>query len=194
MTFLNPAAPSPEAQRLFDDDVAELGYVMNVSRLWAHNASILDGIFALLGQVTSAYGLTMRQRGILVTACASAFGDSPCALAWGGRLARETDDAELAASVVRGTDERLTGPERAMAAWARAVARNPNATTAGDVQVLRDNGFSDGEILGMTAFVALRLAFSTVNDALGARPDAQFRETVPPAVLAAVNFGRPIDD
>lgn len=193
MTFLNPAGPSPEAQRLFDDDLAELGYVMNASRLWAHNASTVEGIFGLLRQLTSTYNLSMRQRGILVTACTSAFGDSSCALAWGGKLARETD-AGLAAGVVLGTDDGLTEPERAMAAWARAVARDPNATTAAGVQTLRDNGFSDGEIFAITTFVALRLAFSTVNDALGARPDAQFRTTVPPAVLEAVTFGRPIDD
>jgi alkylhydroperoxidase family enzyme len=193
MTFLEPAAPSPDAQRLFDEDVAELGYVMNATRLWAHDASIVEGIFGLLRQLTSTYNLSLRQRGILVTACASAFGDSPCALAWGGKLAAETDPG-LAASVVLGTDDGLTEPERAMAAWARAVARDPNATTAADVQTLRDNGFSDGEIFAITTFVALRLAFSTVNDALGALPDAQFRTTVPPEVLEAVTFGRPIAD
>ena len=42
--------------------------------------------------------------------------------------------------------------------------------------------------------VALRLAFSTVNDALGARPDAAYRSAAPAAVLAAVTFGRPIAD
>jgi hypothetical protein len=38
------------------------------------------------------------------------------------------------------------------------------------------------------------MAYSTVNDALGARPDAQFRSATPPAVLAAVKYGRPIAD
>jgi hypothetical protein len=42
----------------------------------------------------------------------------------------------------------------------------------------------------MTTFVALRLAFSTVNDALGAAPDAALRRSVPGPVQDAVTFGR----
>jgi hypothetical protein len=41
-------------------------------------------------------------------------------------------------------------------------------------------------------FVALRLAFSTVNDALGVQPDAALRTTLPSAILDAVTTGRPI--
>jgi hypothetical protein len=43
-------------------------------------------------------------------------------------------------------------------------------------------------------FVALRLAFSTVNDALGVLPDAALRSTAPRVVLDAVTVGRPIED
>jgi hypothetical protein len=50
-----------------------------------------------------------------------------------------------------------------------------------------------GEIFTMTVFVALRLAFSTVNDALGILPDAVLDATVPPAVLDAVTTGRPVE-
>ena len=46
----------------------------------------------------------------------------------------------------------------------------------------------------ITVFIALRIAFSTVNDALGTGPDAAFRSTAPEAVLDAVTFGRPIDE
>ena len=44
----------------------------------------------------------------------------------------------------------------------------------------------------ITTFVALRLAFATVNDALGAQPDAELAAGAPPAVAAAVTFGRPV--
>lgn len=40
-------------------------------------------------------------------------------------------------------------------------------------------------------FITLRMAFSTVNDALGAQPDAQLALAVPPPVRAAVSYGRP---
>lgn len=38
---------------------------------------------------------------------------------------------------------------------------------------LRDNGLTDREIFEATTFIAFRLAFSTVDNALGAEPDQQ---------------------
>jgi alkylhydroperoxidase family enzyme len=75
--------------------------------------------------------------------------------------------------------------------WARKVARDPNATTPADIQALRDAGLDDGQIFAITTFVALRLEFSTVNDALGAQPDAQLAESLSQEVREAVTFGRP---
>ena len=135
-------------------------------------------------------GLTFRQRGILVTAAASALGDSYCSLAWGGKLGKASD-AAVAAGVLNGSGTGLTDQEKAMAAWARKVATDPNATTPADVQALRDAGLDDGQIFAITAFVALRLAFSTINDSLGTQPDAQLAQSVPQQVRDAVTYGRP---
>jgi alkylhydroperoxidase family enzyme len=178
---------------MFDEDVAGLGYVMNLSRLWAYQPASREALTGMLAEIAAAHDLTFRQRGVLISACASALGDSYCSLAWGSRLAGETDP-ETASGVLTGDDGKLTPAEQAMAGWARTVARSPNATSPADVQVLRDAGFSDAQIFGITLFVALRLAFSTVNDALGVRPDAAYRASAPAAVLEAVAFGRPIDD
>jgi len=52
-------------------------------------------------------------------------------------------------------------------------------------------GYDDGQIFSVTLFVALRLAFSTVNDALGAPPDAELVGRAPASVRTAVTFGRP---
>jgi alkylhydroperoxidase family enzyme len=137
-----------------------------------------------------ASGLSFRQRGILVTAAASTLGDSYCSLAWGGKLAKASD-AALAAGVLTGSDTGLTEQEKAMAAWARKVARDPNATTPADIATLRDCGLDDEQIFAITAFVALRLAFSTINDSLGAQPDAQLAQSLPREVREAVTYGRP---
>lgn len=151
----------------------------------------MNALFDLLGQVNARARFSVRERGILVTACVATAGDSYCALAWGRKLA-EASDAETAAGVLLGHDTHLSEKESEMARWARLVAVAPNVTSAGDVQNLRDVGWTDAQIFGMTTFVALRLAFATVNDALGAQPDAQFRDLAPEAVRAAVTFGRPI--
>jgi uncharacterized peroxidase-related enzyme len=177
-------------QALFDEDLDDGGYVWNVSRLWAHQPGTVNGLFDLMSAAFKPSGLSFRQRAILVIAAASALGDSYCSLAWSAKLGQASDPA-LAAEVVNGGDAGLTDQEKAMAAWARKVVRDPNATTPADVQALRDAGLDDGQVFAITAFVALRLAFSTINDALGAQPDAQLAESLPAEVRGAVTFGRP---
>lgn len=54
----------------------------------------------------------------------------------------------------------------------------------------REFGLGDREIFEATVFVALRLAFSTVNDALGAAPDKQVADEALAPVRAAVAWGR----
>ena len=191
--LLEDAAESPEAEALFSQDLADYGFVMNLSKLWAHEPAAKSGLFEAIKTVTRAGELTIRQRGILVTATASTLGDSYCSIAWGDKLAKESD-AETAASVLRADDEHLTEAERVMARWARKVTRDANGTDQADIDTLRGAGFTDRQIFAMTAYVALRIAFSTVNDALGAVPDAIYRTKSPIAVLEAVTWGRPIGD
>jgi uncharacterized peroxidase-related enzyme len=190
-SFLDEPEVSAEVLALFDEDIAEGGYVWNVSRLWAHQPDTMSRLFELMSQAFEPSGLAFRQRGILVTAAASALGDSYCSLAWGGKLGRAAD-AAVAAGVLNGTDAGLTHQEHAIAAWARKVARDPNATTPADITELRAAGLGDGQIFAITAFVALRLAFSTINDSLGAQPDAQLAGSLPREVREAVTYGRAV--
>lgn len=189
--FLAEPEPTAEAQRLYDDDVEELGYVMNASRVWAQLPAAQEGLFDLIGATARAAGLSYRERGVLVAAAAAGRNDAYCALAWGNRLA-ERAGAEVAAAVLRGDDSGLAPREQALAGWARRVVADPNGVAAEDVAELREVGYDDAQVFAVTAFVAFRLAFSTVNDALGARPDHQMAATVAPPVQAAVTFGRPM--
>jgi len=191
--FLQVPETSPPVQRLYDEDVEDLGYVMNASRLWAHQPEALGALFDVMRQAIAAASLTFRERGVLVCATASALGDAYCSLAWGGKLA-SVAGAGVAAGVLQGDDDVLEPSERALARWARQVTRDPDATAPADVQALRDVGYGDAQILALTVFVGLRIAFSSVNDALGAHPDAQLARSVPEAVRAAVTFGRPVDE
>ncbi len=190
--FLAAAPDTPEAQELFDGDVQGSGYVMNTTRLWAYLPSALAGLSGLMDEVTRAGSLTLAQRSVLVSAAASALGDSYCSLAWGKRLA-DGAGPDVAAAVIRGATDGLDDADQALARWARLVATDPNGVDAGDVQALRDAGFDDQQIFAITSYVALRLAFSTVNDTLGAQPDEGLGASVPDEVRAAVDFGRPVE-
>jgi hypothetical protein len=89
-SFLSSAPLSPEAKKMFDGDIEGMGYVANVSRLWAHLPAALNDIADLMGRTVDAGGLSPTQRAVLVTATASTLGDSYCSMAWGKRLASET--------------------------------------------------------------------------------------------------------
>lgn len=189
--FLTRADDSDAARRLAADDQKYMGFVMNATRLWHWQPETAESLFALMSSATE--GLTMRERGVLVSAATSTLGDSYCSLAWGGKLAAEVG-ADAAAGVLAGDDTDLTESEQAMATWARAVVRDPNATSQHDVDELRAAGLDDAKIFAITTFVALRVAFSMVNDALGARPDAELRDFAPAVVVDTVAWGRPIAD
>jgi uncharacterized peroxidase-related enzyme len=190
--FLQTPPDSEGASRLFQQDIDSRGHVMNLSRAWAWRPDVADSFLALRTLLTSNSSLTARERAILVCSAASSLGDAYCSLAWGKMLAAASD-GPTAAAVLRGPDEAdLTPREMALARWARQVVNDPNGTAAKDVESLRAAGLSDKEIFEATVFIAFRLAFSTVNDALGVNPDWQIAQGAPAEVREAVTYGRAV--
>ena len=189
-SYLSEPELTPETRASYDEDSAELGFVMNASRLWAYQPSTHVGLFNLMDDVFRESGLSFRHRGLLVLATASTLGDSYCALAWGYKMAAK-GNADAAVSVLSKDDAALPVEEAALVSWARMVVADPNGTSGQDVRRLRDVGYTDRQIFAVTVFVSLRMAFSTVNDALGAGPDVELLRLAPDPVTAAVTFGRP---
>ena len=188
-TFLHDPPQTAEGEEFLAAELAKDGFVMNANRVWASVPSGRRLVAELHAAAGDAGGLTMRQRGIIVTTVAASLDDSYCALAWGKNLA-DAADPDLAAAVLRGELDGLDPQEQAIVRWVRLATTNPNGTTADDVQALRDAGLDERQIVAITVFAAARRAFSTVHDALGARPDRHYVDQAPPAVREAVTFGR----
>ena len=188
--FLREAPNTPEAETLLRDDVDEYGFVMNVSRLWSWQPKTVEDFFDLMGRATKDR-LTFRERGLIVLATASSINDSYCSTAWAHKLT-PTVGADVATAVLKGDDTALTPTEQAMTSWIRRVMHSATTTTPHDIDELRQAGIDDDKIFAMTFYAAMRMAFSTFNNALGAHPDQQFRTAAAPQVLAGVDYGRPI--
>lgn len=166
--------PATEATRaLAAEDLEELGFVSNASRLWMNDPALLDALFELVGAAATGARLSVPERGVATIVAATRVGDTYCPLAWGHKLAAATTP-EQAAAVLLGSDAALDARSRALAEWARTVATAPDSTGPDHVEGLRAAGFDDAEILRLTLFIGLRIAFSTVNAALGARPEAPY--------------------
>ena len=188
--FLETPPDTEPRLALYARDAAEDGYVSNLARLWAWRPEVFDAFLSARTVLAEKSGLSLRERAILVCAMAANLGDSYCALAWGTRLASVTSPAAAAQVVQHKAAAELTARESALAKWAEQVVLAPNAISARDVDELRAAGLTDQEIFDVTVFVAFRLAFSTVNDALGAHPDWQLAAAAPAAVRDAVDYGR----
>ena len=189
-SFLTDPPSSPAVTAAYDDDVASDGYVNNLTRVWCWRPDIQTSFQTLRGDLLATSTLSPREVAVMVAATAAARGDSYCALAWGIRLAGLSNET-TAGQVLRGQATELSNREAALERWSRQVVLDPNATTEADVDRLRGAGLSEREIFEATAWIALRMAFSTVNDALGARPDAQLAENAPRIIREAVAYGRP---
>jgi uncharacterized peroxidase-related enzyme len=189
--FLQDPPNSEAVAALYASDEQQPGFVMNLTRLWAWRPDVYQSFGAMRSQLMAGSTLSQRELGVIVCTSAATLGDSYCALAWGKKLA-DAADAGIAAAVLRGElDDGLSAREQALLSWVRKMCRDPNATTPADVESLRTAGFTEREIFELTAFAAIRTAFSVVNDALGAQPDSQVQQAAPSEVQAAVSFGRP---
>lgn len=189
MTFLEEPAPSPGQEKLYDEDLADDGYVWNLTRVWAHQPEANEQLVRLFEATAEAAGLSPRDKAMIVISQAAAVGDSYCAVAWGKRLA-DWSDPQTAIAALTADDEPFSDRERALAAWARTVARSPSSSTPQDIQRLRDAGFEEPQIVALTVYAGLRTAFSSINSSLGAHPDAALSGALDPAVLAAITWGR----
>jgi uncharacterized peroxidase-related enzyme len=190
--FLSDPPEDPAVHALYDQSFAEDGYIMNLVRVWAWrpdvHAAFMEARKALAGQTT----LSKREIAVLNAATASRRGDAYCSIAWGTRIA-DLSDPQTAAALLSGEETpRLTDREVALARWAEIVVRDPNSAARADVDTLRAAGLSEREIVDATLLVAFRVAFTTVNGALGAQPDRQLADEAPAEVLERVTFGRPV--
>ncbi|MGY0540699.1 carboxymuconolactone decarboxylase family protein [Nocardioides sp. YJ-D4] len=182
-------APSAGQERLYAEDLADDGYVWDLTRAWAHQPELKEQLVRLFDATADAAGLTPRDKAVIVIAQARVVGDSYCAVAWGKRLT-DWDDPQTAIAALTADDDPFSERERALAAWARTVARSPGSSTPQDVQRLRDAGFKEPQIAALTVYAGLRTAFSSINSALGARPDITLAQALDPAVRSAITWGR----
>src|SRR5215831_2278965 len=181
---------TPGARAMYEAARREDGYVPNHDRLWSWRPAVNKAFLVTRRRLSDVSPLSMRERAVIVCATARRRDDAYCALAWGSRLAELASPDIAGALLATGDVSALSSREKALAAWAEKVASAPTSTQASDIAALKAAGLSDQEIVDATLFIAFRLAFCTVNDALGAAPDQQLSDAAPSAVREAVTYGR----
>ena len=118
--------------------------------------------------------------------------NTACTLAHGKALREYFSDEHIVAIAAGKIETVLSDAEVALVRFARQIARDASTVTSGQVQALRNFGYSDAEIFDIAATVAGRAFFTKVLDALGVEPDAPFR-SLERSFREPLAVGRPID-
>lgn len=179
-----------EVRAMYERQQAHYGYVPNYAKVFSHRPEIMR-LWAEL-QAGIKRHMDKRRFELVTFAAANALRSTLCTLAH-GRVLTEFFSLEDVQAMARGeTPASLSAAEAAMMAFGRKVARDATSVTAGDVERLKQHGFSDAEIFDITATAAARAFWTKVIESLGVEADAPFR-AMDREFRQALTVGRPID-
>ena len=193
MSFIDTIAPANatgEVAELYRREQGQLPYLPNYARVFCHRPGLMRQWARL--QKSLREHLDDRTYSLISLAAAMASGNSYCSLAHARLLAsRGYSEAQVAAIVRNEEAAPLSAAERAMMRLAAAVARSPASITDGDIQLLREAGYSDPEIFDIVAAAAGRCFFARIPDALGVQPDRALGEAAG-SLKDILSVGRPV--
>jgi len=169
---------------------AAWGYIPNYAKVFCHRPEVMARWGQLLAEIKRPMD---RRRFELVTfVAAHELRNTACALAHGKALREFFSDDEILSIAAGRFENALTEAEQMMVHFARQIARDASKITAGQVQELKQMGYSDSEIFDIVATAAGRAFFTKVLDALGVESDAPFLE-LEGQLRRPLTVGRPID-
>ena len=193
MAFINTIPEdkaSHQVKQMYDEDLAERGYIPNYSRAFSHRPQVMDAWGNLLGSIRN--NMDTHRYELVTLAAARALRSSYCMLAHGSILRKKYYSSKQLNLIARDYDRAdLTAAEIAMMAYAEQVVRDATTITQDDIDKLRAHGFSDAEIFDITATATARCFFSKILDALGVEADEIYLE-LEDGLRQALTVGRPI--
>jgi len=194
MAFIKTIAPgeaTDEVRAMYARQQSAWGFVPNYAKVFCHRPEVMARWGQLQAEIRRS--IDVRRFELVTLAAALELRSSACALQFGKKVTAYVGPGPVRAMAQDGVEmDGLTDAERAMMSFSRKVARDASRITAGDVEMLRQQGFGEGEIFDIAAAAAGRAFFTKILDALGVEPDATFRE-MEESLRESLTVGRPID-
>jgi len=162
------------AAELYAEDLDDLGYVPSHTRVMAINPEAVRAFENLIRAIVSH--MDKRRYELVTLAAALGARSEHCRLAHGAKSLKYMDEDELERAAADFHNAGLSQAEVAMMAFAERVSNDSYRMTDADSQNLRDNGFTDREIVDITLAAAARNYYSRAVQALAVEVD------VPPAL------------
>src|SRR5215831_5125361 len=139
---------------MYERQQAHYGYLPNYAKVFCYRPEIM-GLWAQLQSGIKRH-MDKRRFELVTFAAANALRNTLCSLAH-GKVLTQFFSMEDVKAMARGEAPRsLSAAEAAMMAFGRKVARDASAVTAGDVEQLKQHGFTDAEIFDISATAAAR--------------------------------------
>ena len=176
----------------YEADRTARGNVPNYTQAFSHRPDVYAAWQQLSDTVRG--NMDLRRYELVTVAAARRLRSSYCMLAHGSLVLQNEllGPDELRSVVIDHRGAGLDPADVAIMDLAEKVIDDATSVTQADVDGLREHGLSEAEILDVVLAAALRSFFSKVLDGVGAEPDAEFEQRVPPELREALVVGRPI--
>ena len=187
MSYLDIPVTQPiqdDVNRIYDAERARLGYLPNYTRVFGLRPAAYDAWTHLSATIKA--GMDLRHYELATLAAARRLRSSYCSLSHGTLLRDMFYDTATVEKIA--SDHHRAGLDPAEVAimdFAEKIVDDATAITAADVEALRVHGLDDADVFQVVLAVASRCFFSTVLDAVGAEPDAHYRTSLAPELLAS---------
>jgi uncharacterized peroxidase-related enzyme len=161
-----------DVRAMYDRQQSHWGFVPNYAKVFCHRPEIM-GLWAAL-QVGLKRRMDKRRFELITFAAAHTLRSTLCSLGHGKALTEFFPVEEVLAMARGASPASLTEAEAAMMAFSRKVARGAYLITSADVDALKRQGFTDGEVFDICAVVGARAFWTTVVESLGVEPEPPF--------------------
>jgi uncharacterized peroxidase-related enzyme len=177
MSFINiisEADIGDDVRAMYDRQQSHWGFIPNYAKVFSHRPEIM-GLWAAL-QAGLKRHMDKRRFELITFAAAHTLRSTLCSLAHGKALTAFFSQEDVQAMARGASPKSLSDAEAAMMAFSRKVARGAYLVTSADVDELKKQGFTDGEVFDIAAVVGARAFWTTVVESLGVEAEPPFLE------------------
>ncbi len=165
------------------------GFVMEATRCFTTRPDLLPLYTDFANGIRAGFSLGTRAWRLITFVAAKHVPSTYCSLVYGRQLIGDLGSREAVLALHR--DIRSAGlseAEVAMLAYAEKITANASAVTEADIAALRAAGFDDRGIADIALCASWRNFVSRFFDAVGAAPEAAYRDDA--ALNAALAVGK----
>ena len=186
---VSDAEATGETAKIYQDEIASMGMVMNATRCWSARPDMLAPVDHLLHQLRDGFSLGLVNFRLITLIAAKHVPSSYCSHVYFRSLSKALGRDKVLAIHRDFRSAGLTEAEVAMLAYAEQIAIDASKITEADIDALRAVGFSDLNIADIALAASYRSFMSRYFDAVGATVEPSFLDD-DPEVRAELAVGK----